>query len=44
MASRLRTVSVEDSAINAVVRLDIFAMMLPYSIEESLEEIRYLFL
>jgi hypothetical protein len=44
MASRLRTVSVEDSAINAVVRLDIFAQMLPYSIEESLEEIRYLFL
>ena len=44
MASRLRTVSIEDSAINAVVRLDIFAMMLPYSIEESLEEIRYLFL
>jgi len=44
MASRLRTVSVQDSAINAVVLLDIFAKMLPYSIEDSLEEIRYLFL
>jgi len=44
MASRLRTLSVEDSAINAVVLLDIFAKMMPYSIEDSLEEIRYLFL
>jgi hypothetical protein len=44
MTSRLRTVSVQDSAINAVVQLDIFAKMLPYSIEDSLEEIRYLFL
>jgi hypothetical protein len=44
MASRLRTVSVQDSTINAVVLLDIFAKMLPYSIEDSLEEIRYLFL
>ncbi len=44
MTSRLLTVSVQDSAINAVVQLDIFAKMLPYSIEDSLEEIRYLFL
>jgi hypothetical protein len=44
MASRMRTVSAEDSAVNAVVLLDIFAKVLPYSIEESLEEIRYLFL
>lgn len=44
MASRLRAISVKDSAVNAVVLLDIFAKMLPYSIEESLEEIRYLFL
>jgi hypothetical protein len=43
MASRLRTVGVKDSAVNAVVLLDIFAKMLPYSIEDSLEEIRYLF-
>ncbi len=44
MASRLRSVSVEDSTVNAVVLLDMFAKMLPYSIEDSLEEIRYLFL
>lgn len=44
MTSRLRTVSVQDSAINAVVQLDILAKMLPYSVEDSLEEIRYLFL
>jgi hypothetical protein len=43
MASRLRTISAEDSAINAVVLLDVFAKTMPYSIEDSLEEIRYLF-
>lgn len=44
MAARLRTIGVKDSAVNAVVLLDIFAKMLPYSIEDSLEEIGYLFL
>jgi hypothetical protein len=44
MSSRLRTVGAQDSAVNAVVLLDIFAKMLPYSVEDSLEEIRYLFL
>ena len=44
MTSRLLTVSVQDSAINAVVQLDILAKALPGSIEDSLEEIRYLFL
>jgi hypothetical protein len=44
MSSRLRTIGIEDSAVNAVVLLDIFAKMMPYSIEDSLEEIRYLFL
>ncbi|MBI5891827.1 MAG: hypothetical protein HZB47_14355 [Nitrosomonadales bacterium] len=44
MSARLRTVGAQDSAVNAVVQLDIFAKMLPYSIEDSLEEIRYLFL
>lgn len=44
LASRLRTVSDQDSAVNAVILLDVFARMLPYSIEDSLEEIRYLFL
>jgi hypothetical protein len=44
MSSRLRAIGIQDSAVNAVVLLDIFAKMLPYSIEDSLEEIRYLFL
>lgn len=44
MAERLRALSTEDSAINAIIRLDILAKALPYSVEESLEEIRYLFL
>jgi hypothetical protein len=44
MASRLRAVSSKDSAVNAVVMLDLFTKAMPYSIEESLEEIRYLFL
>lgn len=44
MASRLRTVIAQDSAVNAVILLDLFAKTLPYSIEDSLEDIRYLFL
>lgn len=44
MTSRLRTVIAQDSAVNAVILLDIFAKTLPYSIEDSLEDIRYLFL
>jgi hypothetical protein len=44
MAERLRAIQTEDSAINAVVRLDLLAKALPYSVEDSLEEIRYLFL
>jgi hypothetical protein len=44
MASRLRTTGIQDSAVNAIVLLDIFAKTLPYSIEDSLEDIRYLFL
>jgi hypothetical protein len=44
MTSRLRTVGVQDSAVNAVVLLDIFAKLLPSSVEDSLEDIRYLFI
>ncbi|MFZ2163695.1 MAG: hypothetical protein WAW02_15895 [Sideroxyarcus sp.] len=44
MSLRLRATGAKDSAVNAIVQLDIFAKMLPYSIEDSLEEIRYLFL
>jgi hypothetical protein len=43
MAERLRVASSKDSAVNAIVLLDLFAKALPYSIEESLEELRYLF-
>lgn len=43
MAERLRAIARKDSAVNAVVLLDLFAKSLPYSIEESLEEIRYPF-
>jgi hypothetical protein len=44
MTSRLRTIGVQDSAVNAVVLLDIFAKLLPSSVEDSLEDIRYLFI
>ncbi len=44
MAQRLRAATSTDAAANAVVLLDLFAKSLPYAIEESLEEIRYLFL
>lgn len=43
MAERLRAIISKDSAVNAVVLLDLLAKVLPYSIAESLEEIRYPF-
>ena len=43
MASRLRAATSTDAAANAVVLLDLLAKSLPYAIEESLAEIRYLF-
>lgn len=43
MAQRLRAITDKDSAMNALVLLDIFAKTLPFAIEESLEEVRYLF-
>lgn len=42
-AKRLREASSSDSTINAVVLLDMFTVTLPYVIEESLDELRYLF-
>lgn len=42
-ADRLRGASEEDSAINAIVMLDMFAMSLPWAIEESLEDLRNVF-
>ncbi len=43
MAKRLQAITDKDSAINALIVLDIFAKTLPDAIEDSLIEIRYLF-
>jgi len=43
LADRLRSASESDSALNAVVLLDIYAMVVPDAIEESLEELRPMF-
>lgn len=44
IANRLRSTSVSDSSINAIVILDNFAKSLPYAIEKSLKDLRHLFL
>lgn len=43
MAKRLREASERDAAVNAVILLDLLAKTLPYSIEDSLGDIQYLF-
>jgi|WetSurMetagenome_2_1015567.scaffolds.fasta_scaffold216171_1 hypothetical protein len=43
MAERLRAITSKDVALNALVVLDIFAQSVPFSIDESLDEIRHLF-
>jgi uncharacterized protein DUF6901 len=43
IATRLRDASKTDSSVNALIMLDMYAKAMPYAIEESLEEIRYLF-
>ena len=43
MSTRLRAASKTDSVVNALILLDLFAKAIPYAIEESLEEMRYLF-
>lgn len=43
IAERLRAGSKTDSSVNALVLLDMFTMVLPIAIEESLEDIRHLF-
>ncbi len=43
MMQRIRNASEKDAAANALVLLDLFAKAMPYSIEDSLEEVRYLF-
>ena len=44
IANRLRSTSMSDSSINAIIILDNFAKNLPYAIEKSLKNLRYLFL
>jgi hypothetical protein len=43
LVERLRHTSKADSYVNAIIMLDMFARTVPYVIEESLEEMRYLF-
>lgn len=42
-AERLKAASETDSSINAIIRLDLYAKIIPYFVQTSLEEIRYLF-
>ncbi len=43
-ANRLRAACSHDSMVNAIILLDMFAKSMPAAIEESLEEIRHLFI
>ena len=43
VAERLRAAAKTDSSVNAVIMLDMYAKAVPYVIEESIEEIQYLF-
>jgi hypothetical protein len=43
IAHRLRAATKTDSSVNALILLDIFTLVLPTAIEESLEEIQHLF-
>jgi hypothetical protein len=44
IANRLRSTSISDSSINAIIILDNYAKSLPYAIEKSLKDLRGLFL
>ena len=43
MAERIRSMAGKDAAINALIILDIFASDIPFSLEDQLEELRFLF-
>ena len=43
IAERFREGIKTDSSANAIIILDTFAQLVPYSIDEALEELRYLF-
>lgn len=40
MAKRMRAIQIDDSTLNALVLLDLFAQTLPFSIESALEELQ----
>ncbi len=43
VAERLRNASKTDSSVNAIILLDMFALALPFAVEDSLEELKSLF-
>lgn len=43
VSKRLRAAGSSDSAVNAIILLDVFAKSMPWAIEESLETVRHLF-
>jgi len=43
LAKRLKAAVTEDATINAVILLDLLSQAVTWSIEDGLEEIRYLF-
>jgi hypothetical protein len=43
ISERIRSSSVTDSSVNAIVLLDMYAKAIPYVIKDHLEDIRYLF-
>ncbi len=43
MAARLRQAIEKDASVNAVILLDLFAKAMPYSVDESVAELEYLF-
>jgi hypothetical protein len=43
LVDRLRAASKSDSSVNALLNLDVYARAMPYVIEDSLEEMRYIF-
>lgn len=43
MADRLRNISEKDAGVNAVIVLDVFAKELPFSIEDGIKKLEYLY-
>jgi hypothetical protein len=43
MAARLRQAIEKDASVNAVIMLDLFAKAMPYSVDDSVAELEYLF-